>query len=157
MPDEKKHITFDSSSSISCSELIGRKVLAKNGERIGVVGEVMLNPKDFSLDYIKVDKGIFSSDYYVGSGYIESISRDGAVLNVVPVIELEGKTVFDCNGKKVGEVKEVDRLSSKNEVFMLIVSQGPGKKDLNIGESQIMEMGKSIILRKELSVEEAKG
>lgn len=133
-------------SATSAQIILGKRVLAKNGEQVGVVEEIFVDPNNLSIESIRVKKGLFSADYYVGSDYIDRLGSNGAILNIVPLKEFIGCTVFDVNGKPIGTVKDIKRISESNDIFSLIVSPGIGRENIVIEEACIREMGKNIML-----------
>lgn len=144
-----RSIDLERPQGVKTQEIIGKKVLASDGSQIGVVDRVLMDPQMLDVRYIGVKKGLFSVDYYISRGYIDRLTEEGAILNIVPVEEFKGKKVFDKNGFEIGLVKDVNRISPGNEMMSIIVDQGIGQDDLLVDESEIGQLGESVILRKE--------
>lgn len=126
--------------------LIGSTVYAKNGERIGTVKDLYINPKNFKIKWITIDKGIFKFDHMIESNYIESIGSKGIILNIIPLEDLVDKTVIDRRGEEIGKIKEINKDEPTNNLISMTVSRGIGKKDFSIKPKDIKSIGKSIIL-----------
>ncbi len=132
-------------------EIIGQKVIAKDGGEIGKIYSVRLDPGKKEIEGIIANKGLFASDYYIGKDYIDRLNEEGAVLNIKPVEEFVDKEIFDSAGSKVGKVKEVKRVNSTNDLFAVIVNVGVGKDDLIIHENMVEEIGDNVLLNKPIA------
>jgi sporulation protein YlmC with PRC-barrel domain len=128
--------------------IIGRKVFAKTGEEIGVVKELFINPKNFSVKAINVYKGPFKFEHYIGREYIENFGTDGIILNIIPLEDIVGKKVIDSDGREIGKVKGFDKLELTNKMLSLIISPGVTKDNFVIGPKEIKRIEKSVMLNK---------
>ena len=135
-------------SGIKVNELKGKKVMALNGKEVGKIMEVRLDPTSLNLDGIEMDRGFFGLDTFVGRNYIESLSMDGAVLNMTPVSDYKGLNVFDSNGKEVGKVKEIRTEGRTNNISAIVVGTGMLKNDAIFSKSDVKSVGESIMLNK---------
>jgi sporulation protein YlmC with PRC-barrel domain len=138
------------SETIPETAVLGRKVLGKNGEKIGDVAGLYIDPKKLNIEGIRVDKGVFKFDHYIGNNYIETISDKGVILNITPLDEFVGKRVIDSAGKELGKVKQIKRIGPTNEPISFVISRGIGKDDLVLKEDQVKEMGEAIMLNVEI-------
>lgn len=143
---EIKESKVDFDLTIKTDDLKGKRVLAKNGKEIGKISEVRLDPESFSFAGIKVNRGLLELDAFIGKEYIESVSMDGAILNITPVTDYEGLKVFDADGKPVGKVKEIRREGNTNNISAIVVDRGLLKNDLVLSKSDVKNVGESIIL-----------
>jgi sporulation protein YlmC with PRC-barrel domain len=138
------------SETIPDTAVLGRKVLGKNGEKIGDVAGLYIDSKKLTIEGIRVDKGVFKFDHYIGNNYIETISDEGVILNITPLDEFVGKKVIDSAGKELGKVKQIKRIGPTDEPMSFVISSGIGKDDLVIKENQVKEMGEAIMLNVEI-------
>ncbi len=127
-------------------DLTGKRVRAADGKDIGKIIGVRLDSKTFSLDGIEIDRGFFGNDTFVGQKYIDSLSMDGAVLNMSPVSDYKGMDVFDSTGKKVGKIKEIRTSKDSNNISAIVVETGILKNDVIFSKSDIREVGESVML-----------
>jgi len=132
--------------TINLKQLFGSKVISKNGEKIGFVSDIFFHPFKLSVEAIRINKGFFGSDYYVGKEYISSLSKEGVLLSIIPVKELIGKKVFDSTGIKVGKVKKIARMGTSNKLISMNIKKGVGKEIVVLGDD-IKEIGEGVILR----------
>jgi sporulation protein YlmC with PRC-barrel domain len=136
---DMKNIVVDQS-------LYGSNVFAKNGEKIGFLDAIFIDPEEFCIKAIKVNKGLLKYDHYIGSNYIEKLGPDGIILNILPLEDLIGKKVYDSRGKDVGKVVDTKKVKGTNKLISLIVSPGIGKDNLFILAEDIKTVGESILL-----------
>jgi len=132
--------------TIEVSEVLGKKVLTKDGKNIGKVKSVHIHPRDLTVEGIVIDPGFFDANHYVGAEYISSITDEGVVLKIHPVTDYVGLKVFDFTGKEIGKVKEVNRSKQTNTLYSILVSR-EGKEDVLIRADYIAAAGKNIVLR----------
>ena len=135
-------------SGIKVNELKGKKVMALNGKEVGKITEVRLDPKSFDLDGIEMDRGFFALDTFIGRNYIESLSDEGAVLNMTPVTDYKGLHVMDSTGKEVGKVKEIRTEGNTNNISAIVVGTGLLNNDVVFTKSDVKSVGDSIMLNK---------
>jgi sporulation protein YlmC with PRC-barrel domain len=131
--------------TINDSVLIGKRVLGKDGEPIGEVCGIYLDPHNLTLEAIRVNSGLFSYDHYIGRNFISELSDQGVVLTFTPTTEFVGKEVIDLKGKRLGIVKEVRRIGPTNEFVNFVIGNN-GDHDLIVGETDIREIGDMIEL-----------
>lgn len=134
------------SETVGSHKVIGKKVLSRDGENLGVVAGLYLDPEALTVEAIEVNKGLFSGRYYIGREYIDTLTPKGAVLNILPIKELQNKKVFDNRGHELGRVKDFKRSGKTNKFSALIVDRGVTEKDLLVPQKQIAEIGKNIKL-----------
>jgi sporulation protein YlmC with PRC-barrel domain len=126
--------------------LLGSNVFAKNGEKIGFLDAIFVDPEELCIKAIQVNKGLLKYDHYIGSNYIEKVGPDGVILNILPLEDLIGKKVYDSGGKDVGKVVDAKKVKGTNKLISLIVSPGIGKDHLFILAEDIKTVGESILL-----------
>lgn len=124
--------------------LIGKKVIAKNGEVIGRVGDVAI--KDYDIKGVFCKSAAFGR-VYIDKSHFEAFSTNAIVLKIDPVILLKGKLVFDSSGRKIGTVKDVNRDDTTNKFKSIEVRGKIYKRKVTIKASQIATMKKNVILK----------
>ncbi|MCR4368819.1 MAG: PRC-barrel domain-containing protein [archaeon] len=143
---EIREINKSYNTGIKVNELKGKKVMALNGKEVGKIMQVRLDPNSLSFDGIEMDRGFFGEDTFVGKDYIESLSDQGAVLNMTPVTEYKGLRVMDSAGKQVGTVKEIRTSSHSNNISAIVVGTGVLTNDVIFSKSDVKSVGESIML-----------
>src|SRR3989344_1735245 len=133
-------------SGVRVHEIKGKKVIALNGKEIGTVQEIRLDSKTLELDGIEIDRGFFGMDTFIGRKYISSLSADGAVLNMDPVVDYKGLKVFDSSGREIGTVKEIHTSGDSNEISAIVVGTGILTNDAVFSKSDVKGVGESILL-----------
>lgn len=141
-----KHNTLPFKDTIEVSDVVGRKVLTKDGVKIGKVKSVHIHPRDLTIEGIVIDPGFFDAYQFIGASYIDSMTGEGIVLNIHPVTEYMGVKVFDSTGKEIGKVKEVNRSKQTNTLLSILVDRD-GKEDAVIRSDYIATAGENIVLK----------
>lgn len=139
----------DLNSGMKMQSLLGKKVLDSAGKEIGSLTEIRLDPKTLNLDGIEMDRGFFGTYTFIGRKYISTLSEEGAVLNMSPVMDYKGLKVFDSNGKEIGIVKEVQTEGTTNNISAIVVGTGILKNDADdvvFSKKDVMGVGESIML-----------
>jgi len=126
------------------SNILGKKVIAENGE---VVGKV----KDIAFDMNRII-GLYVAGaigkVIIGREYIEQFHADSVVLKINPVTALKGKIVFDKDGKRLGRVTEIKRKGTTNEFTELAVKKNAISKSIQVPKKYMDVISKNIILKK---------
>ncbi|MFA6065043.1 MAG: PRC-barrel domain-containing protein [archaeon] len=143
---EIREMNKEFNSGIKIRELMGRKVMALNGKEVGKILEIRLDPKTLNLDGIEMDRGFFGTDTFIGRNYIESMSDEGAVLNITPATDYKGFHVLDSTGKEVGKVKEIRTQGHTNNITAIVVGTGLLNNDVIFTKSDVKSVGESIML-----------
>src|SRR3989344_827637 len=109
------------SEAITSEEILGKEVIDIDGDFIGIVEKVLINPKNFDSLGISIDKGFFKRGLTIGKGYIQRVTSHAVFLKINVPYLLKGKTVFDKHGKKVGLVSSIDLHGAQNRIKHLHV------------------------------------
>jgi len=112
------------SKAITSEDILGKDVLDLNGDIIGVVDKVLVDPSDFNTLGISIDKGFLRKGLTVGKGYIKTITEHAVILKIRVPFELKGRSVFDSEGKFVGEVSSIDLHGEKDKIKNINVKKG---------------------------------
>ncbi|MBN2111703.1 PRC-barrel domain-containing protein [Candidatus Woesearchaeota archaeon] len=127
----------------SARSYIGRKVVSKSGNFVGKVYDVRFSGSVFAG--IVVMKKL--SKVFIGKEFF-SVSRDAVMLSINPVTSLEGKQVFDADGKRMGKVTEIIRKGNSNTLEAVMVKKNLYSSAVKIPKSEISVSKKNIILKK---------
>ncbi len=142
-----KHKGLPMHQTVETSRIVGKKVMSRDGNKVGKIEAIHIHPRRLTIEGIKVDTGIFGMDEYIGKNYIDSLTSQGAVLRIVPIKNFVGLPVHDSTGKKVGKVKKIERSRKTNNIVSMVVRQGLLKKDLTFQRKHIKDVGKSVMLK----------
>ncbi len=135
---------------VGLNDLLGHKVLAKDGHKLGTVKNVQIDPEEFTVEGITIGHGLFHHDDFVGKDYIERFTDEAVILKINPVNELVGLKVVDSSGREVGSVKKVRRSTKANNITSLVIDRGVLNKDMVVTGRAIKEIGKTIMLSEEV-------
>jgi sporulation protein YlmC with PRC-barrel domain len=144
---EIKHKSLPLDKSVEIKNILGKKVLTKDGKNIGKIRSVRINPDQLTIEGIEVDTGLFRVDRYIGKNYIKKITEQGAMLKIDPIDEIVGHEVFDSTGKSIGEIKSVKRSKKTNKLLQIIVYSDIYKDNIEIDSYYIENCGDSCILK----------
>ena len=146
----RKEITHKSlplNEAPDIKEVIGKKVLTKDGKTIGKIRTIRIDPKDLTIEGIEVDTGLFKIDQYFGKNYIKTITEQGAILKITPVDDIVGHTVYDSTGKSVGEIKSIKRSKKTNRLLSITMYSDLYKDNITVDADYIASCGESCILK----------
>lgn len=134
----------DISGMLTSKSYIGKKVMSKSGEKVGVISNVMLAGSN--IEGIIVNSGL--SRLFIGWEFVSSVSKDAVMLLINPATMLSGKYVFDADGKKLGKVVKVLRKGNTNTIEEIMVKKKVYSKAIKIPNQDIDTAKKNIILKK---------
>lgn len=122
---------------------ISKKVISKSGNYVGKVYDTVFAGNILTgivvmrrLSRIFIDKEFFK------------VSDDAVMLSIDPVISLQGKRVFDADGKKIGKVSKVIRKGNSNTLEAIMVKKNIYSKAVKVSKTDIDVSKKNIILKK---------
>jgi len=144
---ETKHKSLSLSEAPDIRDILGKKVLTKDGKNIGKIRTIRVDPKDLTIEGIEVDTGLFRIDQYFGKNYIKTITEQGAILKITPVDDIVGHTIFDSTGKSVGEIKSIKRSKKTNKLLSVTMYSDLYKENVTIEADYIASCGESCILK----------
>lgn len=146
---EEKSI-FSKSTDLNDVKKIGnyrwKKVIGKKGGKLGRVWNIII--KDNKVIALMTRKGF--KKYFIGTEFIESMTKMTIKLSIEPIVVNVGKKVFDVDGKYVGKVIDIIRTNQKNEFSELIVRKNIISKKVMITKADIEVNEKNIILNKNI-------
>jgi sporulation protein YlmC with PRC-barrel domain len=148
--EQIKHKTLPFEKTVDMQSLIGKKVLSKDGKKIGKVKSFHLHPKDLTVEGFKVDPGWFEADHYIGGNYVDRITDEAIILSMVPVTEYVGLIVHDADGKKIGKISAINRSKKTNKLLSVTVNSDHHDEDLQISSDYISAIGHSVMLKEKL-------
>jgi sporulation protein YlmC with PRC-barrel domain len=141
-----KHKSIKIKDTLNASKILGLKVLAPGGKRLGKVADIHFHPKRWNIEGIRIGLSMFLGDY-IGKNYIKSITENAVILKKMPVTEYRGMKVLDSSGKIVGRVIKVGRSNKSNNFTSITVDRGKSKKDKNFKSNEIEQVGEAIMLK----------
>ena len=128
--------------------VVGKKVMADNGEFVGKVRDIAFDMNKVVGIYVTGPLGL--KKVLIDKEYIDHFHADSVVLKINPVTQLEGKFVFDKDGKKIGKVCELVRKGTGNDFTEAIVKKNPLSRGIHIKRSDMDVISKNIILKKKM-------
>jgi len=144
---EIKHKSLSLEKSKDIRDVLGKKVLTKDGKNIGKIRTIRIDPRDLTIEGIEVDTGIFKIDQYFGKNYIKTITEQGAILKITPVDDIVGHIVYDSTGKSVGEIKSIKRSKKTNRLLSITIYSDIYKGEITVDADYIANCGVSCILK----------
>lgn len=158
---QKKYISGRNlSNSISSEDILGKDVIDIDGNYIGVVEKVSVDPKLFTFSSISIDKGFFKKGLTLGSNYIDRVEEHAVFLKIRVAYEIKGKIVFDVDGIRVGVVSGIDLQGNKNKIKSIHVTKNllyaligkeliiPLRFIKSIGDNVILNISKATLFSK---------
>lgn len=142
--------------AITSDDVLGKDVIDAEGDFLGVVEMLHLDPNAVEVVGITIDKGFLRRGLVVGKDYIERVAPHAVFLKIRPAFKLKGMTVYDNQGEVIGIVVKPVLHGKKNQVEALVVRSSALKKDLVIPAEYIRTIGYNVLLntaRKELKFE----
>lgn len=137
--------------TITSDDILGKEAVDPEGEILGVVVKLHLDPVNRIMSGITIDQGLWEPDLYIGMDYVENFGEDVVFLNQIPYSKYRGMLVFTHDGKKIGKVSQVEwdskgwrKLIVKNRSILF-----PWKKsEFSITPDQVERIGFAILLKK---------
>ena len=133
----------NSESIITSDDILGKDVLDKSGDIIGVVQMIHIDKKSKQIIGITIDEGFLRPDLYIGINYIKKFGVDAIFLSIEPAQKFVGLKVFDSNGKERGKVTKVELARSKVKSLKI----KSGLKTIEISASKIKKIESSVLLK----------
>jgi len=144
---EIKHKSLALNKSVEVKNILGKKVLSKDGKTIGKIRSIRINPTKLTIEGIEVDTGLFKVDKYIGKNYVKTLTEQGAILKINPVDDVVGLQVFDATGKSVGEIKTIKTSKKTNKLLSITLYSDLYKDQITIDGHYIETCGDSCILK----------
>lgn len=138
-------VKIELDNSITSDDVLGKEVIDVEGEFIGVAEKLHIDPTLVEIVGISIDKGFLKKGLIVGKDYIDRVTPHAIFLKISPSYKLKGMIVFDSEGKKIGNVIQIELNNSTNRVKNLLVRTGVSKK-VFIDAGYIDRVGENIIL-----------
>lgn len=134
------------SNTVTSDDVLGKEVIDSEGEFIGVVEMLHLDPNAVEIVGITIDKGFLRKGLVIGKEYIERVAPHAIFLKIRPAFKLKGMTVFDSNGDNIGIVSRVILEENKNKVESLVIKSILLRKEVIIPSDLIKTIGDNVIL-----------
>ncbi len=110
--------------AITSDDILGKEVIDSEGEIIGVVEKVLIDPENFDMIGIEIDKGFLKRGLVIGRSYMDRITEYALFLNTKVLYQIKGMSVFDSSGKLIGKVTRVNMVGKRNKIKEIVVSGG---------------------------------
>ncbi|MFT4326203.1 MAG: PRC-barrel domain-containing protein [Candidatus Woesearchaeota archaeon] len=133
----KKNISLDETTK----SFIKKRVLAKSGESVGKVKELILDTGKITGLIIRG-----KCEFFIDYQYVDEVSK-AILLSISPITRLLGKKVYDSDGKKLGKVKDILQKANTNQIKEITVKKSI-IKTLIIPATEIEIAEENIILNK---------
>lgn len=133
--------------TISSDDLLGKNVIDKSGEIIGVSEKILIDPDALELIGLEVDKGFLKKGLTISRQYIEKVTPHAIFLKIRVAYEIKGLIVFDRNGSKIGTVSKVNLHGQRNSIKSITINKSILSKELEVTSDQIETIGENIILK----------
>lgn len=130
---------------ITTDDILGKEVIASNGEIIGVVQKLHVEATTKTITGITIDEGFMKPDLFIGLEFIKQFGIDSIFLSIVPKQKFIGLHVYDNRGKSIGIVVEIETARNSAKIKKMIVKQGFAKKE--ISAKDIKKIGSSVLLK----------
>jgi sporulation protein YlmC with PRC-barrel domain len=132
---------------ISFWTIFCKTVLSKSGERCGRILGLQFSSTTITgfkiwmgFQIIEIDANLIRN--------LESLhSGKKILLSIDPIFLLNGKSVFDSDGKKLGKISKIMQLGNYNDFDAIIVKRKFYLPGIRVEKSQIEVMHKNIILK----------
>lgn len=134
-------------NAITSDDVLGKDVIDSEGEFIGVVEMLHLDPDAVEVVGITIDKGFLRKGLVIGKDYIERVAPHAVFLNIRPAFKLKGMRVFDSLGEEIGVVSRIILHEAKNQVEKIFVKSSAFKKELVIASELIKNIGYNVLLK----------
>lgn len=135
-------------NAITSDDILGKDVIDSEGEFLGVVENIFIDPETVELAGISIDKGLLKNGLLIGKNYIKNIAPHAIFLKIQPAFNLKGMFVFDAEGKKIGIVHDVKLYGNKNEIENIIVKSSLG--EATISSKYIKNVGDNVFLNEKI-------
>lgn len=132
--------------TINLKEVLGRKVISKNGRIVGRIHEIRMADNGTHVAGVIISRGLFKSKIFLSEGYINRLTEDSIVLNIDPFVLFKNLKVVSSEGEIIGKVVDFVRGDNTNDVVTMIV-KGFMRGKFNVSSSFVKSVGYSIILK----------
>jgi len=139
---EKKELE----GTVTSDDILGKDVIDHDGDFIGIVEKIHIDPNTIEFMGISIDKGFLRRGLAIGKDYIDKITPHAVMLKIRPAHKIKGMQVFDLEGNKVGIVVKVDLVGRKNKVRGIIVKASM-IKTYQISSNLIESVGHNVFLK----------
>ncbi len=133
------------SDFLTSDDVLGKDVIDLEGDFIGVSESLYIDPKNFDIVGICVDKGFLKKCLVISKGNIKKITPHAIFLKIKPSFKIKGMKVFDIDGKKIGIVSHASMIGTTNKLKEILVRTGIFKK-IVISADYIENVGNNVVL-----------
>jgi sporulation protein YlmC with PRC-barrel domain len=146
MNEEKKDdILKDERYILSTDNILGKDVIDKSGQSIGVVNQVHIDKLDKNIIGISIDSGFMKPLVFVGIDLIVNFGVDSVYIQQTPRSRYIDMIVFDNIGVIVGKVKNVYFKDESFEISHIKIKVSM-LKSLLLDVKYVKRIGRNIFL-----------
>lgn len=143
---------------ITSDEILGKEAIDSEGDFLGIVMKLHLDPIQKTILGISIDPGLWRPDLYIGIDFVKQFGVDAIFLSAIPNSKYKSLTVFTYEGNNLGKIIHVNESNSNKREFVVQMKLNwmkfyQKRKCIKIPESSIQELGHSIVLKKNVSLE----
>jgi sporulation protein YlmC with PRC-barrel domain len=135
--------------AITSDDVLGKDVIDSAGHIVGVAEKLFLDPNNFDVVGIGVDKGFLRTGLVIGKDYLDKVTPFAVFLKTRIAYEMRGMNVFDKYGVLLGKVKDVALKEEKNVLKYISVSLtgGISTTSCDVPAGYISSIGYHIFLK----------
>jgi sporulation protein YlmC with PRC-barrel domain len=127
---------------ITASDLIGKKVIDREGIEYGKIKHIHLSQDTLTVTGVTIHQG-FNKDYFLSEDYIDKFTKETLLLSRPPI--RTGIPVIDIDGHKIGKVKRLHKNHDTNELDSIEISDGLLHSKV-VSKSEVWGIGEKLIL-----------
>ena len=132
--------------AITSDDVLGKDVIDSKGVFLGVSDKLYIDPKSMAVLGISVDSGFLKKGFIISTQYVHEVVNHAIFLNIQPASSFKGKVVLDCNGTKVGIIKNIELIDDTNDIASFFVKPGFFRRKIRIPVKFMKNLDKSLFL-----------
>lgn len=130
---------------ITTDDVLGKEVLASDGDIIGVVQKLHIDASTKTITGITIDEGFMKPDLFIGLQFIKQFGVDSLFLNIVPKQKFIGLKVFNNRGKLIGTIIDIETGKKNAKIKKIKIKSGFNTTEISAKE--IKKIGASVLLK----------
>ncbi len=147
MPRSRKSSRNDAlDGAITAEDVLGKDVVDPEGDFIGVTNQLFIDPKTLEVLGVSVDKGFLKAGLVIGADHIKEVTEHAVLLKTSPAHRLQGMSVFDTDGARVGTVTDVLVTDEGELTGMRIRPSRVRSKTIEVPASAIDRVERNVLL-----------
>ena len=146
---------------ITSDEILGTEAIDSEGDFLGIVMKLHLDPVHKTILGISIDPGLWKPDLYIGIDFVKQFGVDAIFLSTIPDSKYKSIPVFTYEGKKIGSILNIS--IGKNKLREIKIQINPtwrnffrSRQTFSLTDSSIHELGHSLVLKKNFQIPDSK-